>query len=175
MDPLDPGKLLALRVTFIEDRNGRAIVRLPNGSKTTVDYDGLRPIGASAHLVRTRAGMGESVWCAEVDSAPNTHPRPRANSTAGTAGVEREPGPRLHRNCWCVRRRLADGHRVPGARRRLVAPSTLHVCRSAHPLRAGRRDGAAAEVVTLGPSTAVTSRDQLDEGAAISMLRLTRS
>lgn len=48
-------------------RNGRATVRLPNGSKTTVDYDGLRPIGGSAHVVRASKGVGESGWCNEVD------------------------------------------------------------------------------------------------------------
>ena len=67
MDPLEPGELASLGVTFIEDRDGRAIVRLPNGSKTTVDYDGLRAIGGSVHFVRTSAGTGESAWCHKVD------------------------------------------------------------------------------------------------------------
>lgn len=31
-----------LRAEFIEDRNGRALVRLPNGSKTSVDYEDLK-------------------------------------------------------------------------------------------------------------------------------------
>lgn len=41
------GQWASLLVHFIEDRNGRALVRLPNGSKTSVDYDALRP--AEAH------------------------------------------------------------------------------------------------------------------------------
>jgi hypothetical protein len=67
MDALEPGELASLSVTFIEDRSGRAVVRLPNGSKTTVDYDGLRRIGGSAHFARATNGTGESVFCREVD------------------------------------------------------------------------------------------------------------
>jgi hypothetical protein len=48
-------------VTFIEDRGGRAIVRLPNGSKTTVDYGALQPTAGSVHFAY------ESAYCQEED------------------------------------------------------------------------------------------------------------
>ena len=41
------GQWASLLVCFIEDRNGKALVRLPNGSKTSVEYKALRP--AEAH------------------------------------------------------------------------------------------------------------------------------
>lgn len=66
MTDLEPGELANLGVTFIEDRNGRAILRLPNGSKTTVDYDALRLVGGSVHFVRA-VGTGETAWCGEQD------------------------------------------------------------------------------------------------------------
>jgi hypothetical protein len=62
---LRPGELATLGVTLIEDRNGRAVVRLPNGSKTTVDYDALRPVGGSVHFVRGSTGTNETAWCQE--------------------------------------------------------------------------------------------------------------
>jgi hypothetical protein len=61
----DPGELLALRVTFVEDGAGRAVVRLPNGSKTTLDHDCLRAIGGSVHFVRGSFGSTETAHCVE--------------------------------------------------------------------------------------------------------------
>jgi hypothetical protein len=60
---MEPGELAELRVTFIEDSRGRAVVRLPNGSKTTLDYDSLESRGGHAHFVRNADGSGESVFC----------------------------------------------------------------------------------------------------------------
>jgi hypothetical protein len=62
---LEPGELATLAVTFVEDREGRAIVRLPNGSKTTLDYDALRPLGARVDFVRSPRGSEETAWCRE--------------------------------------------------------------------------------------------------------------
>lgn len=39
---METSQLATVGVTFIEDRNGRALVRLPNGSKTSIAYDALR-------------------------------------------------------------------------------------------------------------------------------------
>lgn len=39
----EQGQWASVLVQFIEDRNGRALIRLPNGSKTSVDYEALRP------------------------------------------------------------------------------------------------------------------------------------
>ena len=73
MADLEPGEYATLGVTFIEDREGRAIVRLPNGSKTTVEYGSVRPVGGAAHFVRDGDGPGESVWCHEQDCDWTAH------------------------------------------------------------------------------------------------------
>jgi len=39
-------------VMFIEDRNGRALVRLPNGSKTSLPYDSLDLVISGGDLER---------------------------------------------------------------------------------------------------------------------------
>jgi hypothetical protein len=41
---LQPGQWALVRVKFIEDRAGRALVRLPNGTKSSLDYDTLEPL-----------------------------------------------------------------------------------------------------------------------------------
>jgi hypothetical protein len=38
---MEPGDVASVLVSFIEDRNGRALVRLPNGSKTSLPYESL--------------------------------------------------------------------------------------------------------------------------------------
>lgn len=38
---MEPGDVASVLVMFIEDRNGRVLVRLPNGSKTSLPYDSL--------------------------------------------------------------------------------------------------------------------------------------
>jgi hypothetical protein len=47
--PLEPGAWAALCVQYLEDRDGRALVRLPNGSKTTVASGALRPMIVEYH------------------------------------------------------------------------------------------------------------------------------
>jgi hypothetical protein len=63
---LTPGQPAGMIVTFIEERAGRAIVRLPNGSKTTVDLDSLRPRPGRVHFVRME-GTAEEAWCQICD------------------------------------------------------------------------------------------------------------
>jgi len=63
---LEPGQPASLVVTFIEERQGRAIVRLPNGSKTTIGFDSLRPRIGRVHFAR-RQGGGEDAWCLLCD------------------------------------------------------------------------------------------------------------
>lgn len=53
--------------TFIEDRNGRALVRLPNGSKTSIEYGALLPQGVRAHFVPAQDGSSVKVLCIEDD------------------------------------------------------------------------------------------------------------
>jgi hypothetical protein len=52
-----------LGVVFIEERNGRALVRLPNGSKTSVLRSCLRPKAGRVHFARDLEGEGETVYC----------------------------------------------------------------------------------------------------------------
>jgi hypothetical protein len=54
-------------VTFIEDRGGRALVRLPNGSKTSVDYGALIPQGARGHFIPAEDGPSVRVLCIDDD------------------------------------------------------------------------------------------------------------
>ena len=60
------GQPAVMTVTFIEDRNGRAIVRLPNGSKTTVDYGSVVLQPGTVHFV-SKPGGAEEAWCQECD------------------------------------------------------------------------------------------------------------
>lgn len=46
---MEPGDDATVEVSFIEDRNGRALVRLPNGSKTSLAYSVLTPRSISNH------------------------------------------------------------------------------------------------------------------------------
>lgn len=60
---LEPGQFLRLGATFIESRGGRAIVRLANGSKTTLDFDGLVVGAGPVDFVRNTNGIGERAYC----------------------------------------------------------------------------------------------------------------
>lgn len=65
--PLEPGDVASVSVVFIEDRNGRALVRLPNGSKTSIDYGALRKIGGPAHFAADPDGGAVTVFCQRCD------------------------------------------------------------------------------------------------------------
>lgn len=68
---VEPGQVALVPVTFIEDRGGRAVVRLPSGTKTTLQYDALAEQPGLAHFVRARSGPGGDVYCLRCDwSAP---------------------------------------------------------------------------------------------------------
>ncbi|MCA9562507.1 MAG: hypothetical protein KC561_03415 [Myxococcales bacterium] len=60
---MEPGNPAEVIVTFIEDRNGRALVRLPNGSKTSLDYDCL--VGRSGKVHFLARPEQERPWFAE--------------------------------------------------------------------------------------------------------------
>ena len=60
---MDPGQLALIPVTFVEDRAGRALVRLLNGSKTSIDYDALNVRPALAHFTRSSDGPGVTFVC----------------------------------------------------------------------------------------------------------------
>ena len=41
MNAMQRGDVASILVVFLEDRNGKALVRLPNGSKTSVPHESL--------------------------------------------------------------------------------------------------------------------------------------
>lgn len=57
-----------LPVTFIDDRNGHALVRLPNGTKTSVGYDALDERPAWGHFVADQGGPGGVVHCLATEA-----------------------------------------------------------------------------------------------------------
>ncbi|MCP3995018.1 MAG: hypothetical protein GY722_08130 [bacterium] len=60
------GEFATVAVQFIEERNGRALVRLPNGSKTSLAFDALDAQGVHAHLPASGGGTNEA-YCSECD------------------------------------------------------------------------------------------------------------
>ncbi|GAA1435267.1 hypothetical protein GCM10009641_30950 [Mycobacterium cookii] len=66
-DPVEPGQLCSVVATFIEDRDGRALVRLPNGSKTSVPYGAVRADAARGHFVPAQDGAAVDVFCGDDD------------------------------------------------------------------------------------------------------------
>ncbi|MEV6266520.1 hypothetical protein AB0L64_05100 [Kribbella sp. NPDC051936] len=64
---MKPGQLCRVVATFIEDRNGRALVRLPNGSKTSIPYDAIESRGARAHFIPAQDGSTVTVLCLDDD------------------------------------------------------------------------------------------------------------
>lgn len=90
---MQPGQVALLPVTFIEDRAGRALVRLPNGSKTTVGLEALAAQPARGHFVARDSGPGGVVHCLECDWSTDFSAWPDAvaelNAHAATAHVER--------------------------------------------------------------------------------------
>ncbi|HVM35599.1 MAG TPA: hypothetical protein VM784_09660 [Actinomycetota bacterium] len=64
---IKPGDFATLGVVFIEERGGLALVRLPNGSKTTVEFGVLRPLGGPVHFVQDLGGPDETAYCQACD------------------------------------------------------------------------------------------------------------
>jgi hypothetical protein len=62
-----PGQLCNVVATFIEDRDGRALVRLPNGSKTSIPYGATVEVPAQGHFVPAEDGSSVSVYCSHSD------------------------------------------------------------------------------------------------------------
>ena len=63
---MERGDLASIVVTYLEDREGKALVRLPNGSKTRVDPGALMLLPGRGHLQRSDAGQVK-VWCEDCD------------------------------------------------------------------------------------------------------------
>ena len=60
----EAAQLVHIGTVFIEERDGKALVRLPNGSKTTVRMSALRPLAsAGLHFTRNVEDEGEGVRC----------------------------------------------------------------------------------------------------------------
>ena len=74
---VESGQFARIGVTFIEDRAGHAVVRLPNGSKTTVDYEVLQPAGGAVHFVNSTAYCQDPAcdWEATAASRPEAELR----------------------------------------------------------------------------------------------------
>jgi hypothetical protein len=64
---MDPGQLCSVVVTFIEDRDGRALVRLPNGSKTSIPYGAVRGSDARGHFLPAQDDSTVTVYCGDDD------------------------------------------------------------------------------------------------------------
>jgi hypothetical protein len=64
---MEPGQLVLVPATFIQDRGGRAVVRLPSGTKTTLQYDALAQRRGLAHFVPASSGKGGTVYCQRCD------------------------------------------------------------------------------------------------------------
>jgi hypothetical protein len=64
---VEPGQLCTVVATFIEDREGRALVRLPNGSKTSIPYGAAKEAPARGHFVPAADGSSVSVYCSDDD------------------------------------------------------------------------------------------------------------
>jgi hypothetical protein len=64
---VESGQLCNVVATFIEDRNGRALVRLPNGSKTSVPYGAATEVPARGHFVPAQDDSSVSVYCLDDD------------------------------------------------------------------------------------------------------------
>ncbi len=64
---LVPGQVALVPVTYIEERRGLALVRLPNGSKTSVQFDALDVLPARGHFVPAADRTGGRVFCLECD------------------------------------------------------------------------------------------------------------
>ena len=56
MTPMQRGDVGSILVVYLEDRNGRALVRLPNGSKTSLPHDSLDFVVSSDGLERPVPG-----------------------------------------------------------------------------------------------------------------------
>ncbi len=75
---MDPSQVALLPVTFIEERNGKALVRLPNGSKTSVQFDALDVQPLWAHFVVSRSGSGVTVYCGDCRQGEESPDWPEA-------------------------------------------------------------------------------------------------
>lgn len=64
---MEPGQLCRVVATFIEDRDGRALVRLPNGSKSSVPYGAIEGAQARAHFVASPDDSTVEVFCLDDD------------------------------------------------------------------------------------------------------------
>jgi len=54
-------------VVFLEDRGGRALVRLPNGSKTSLPYNCLTETRAGGHFVPEHDGSAVTAYCLDCE------------------------------------------------------------------------------------------------------------
>lgn len=85
---MEPGQLCSVVATFIEDRNGRALIRLPNGSKTSVHYGALRSSAARGHFVPAQDDSSVQVFCCDDDwSATATDFNEAASKLTAHAGT----------------------------------------------------------------------------------------
>jgi hypothetical protein len=64
---VESGRIGMVPVVFIEDRGGRALVRLPNGSKTSLAYNSLTETDARGHFIPERDDSAVTAYCLDCE------------------------------------------------------------------------------------------------------------
>jgi len=78
-ETIEAGQFARIGVVFLEERDGGALVRLPNGSKTTLNFDALSLDAGTVHF--TQVHSGEQVHCGECDWETTAYSRIGAQET----------------------------------------------------------------------------------------------
>lgn len=82
---LNPGQFAYVGVSFVEERNASALVRLPNGSKTSVRFNALRTVGPDdIHFTRRVERGGETARCLACNWSEDFDTRVEAEDVALT-------------------------------------------------------------------------------------------
>lgn len=80
---IEAGDFGFVGVTYLEERNGKALVRLPNGSKTTVRFGSIERAEASGfHFSASTYDYGEQVCCLICDWVADFDNRVSAETAA---------------------------------------------------------------------------------------------
>jgi hypothetical protein len=73
MRQVETGEFASIIVQFLDDRDGRALVRLPNGSKTRVDHGDLAALPGNGHIVGGSPVRAHCHDCEWAGSFPDRH------------------------------------------------------------------------------------------------------
>jgi hypothetical protein len=64
---VESGRIAMVPLAFIEERGGRALVRLPNGSKTSLAYNSLTETQARGHFIPEHDGSAVPACCLDCE------------------------------------------------------------------------------------------------------------